>query len=197
MLNIYIARHGQDRDNANWILNGHRDEPLTDLGLEQAAALAAKIKISGLKFEKIYSSPLRRVRQTAAAVTKALDVPEAEVWDDLIERNFGVMSGQSITDIERLCAPDIIKTETTTYFLNASGAETFPETLERARKVLDRIKSVCNDGNVILFTSGDIGTMICAVYYNLDWLDALKTFHFKNSELMQLSVDFPRGKIIF
>lgn len=197
MLNIYIARHGQDRDNANWILNGHRDEPLTDLGLEQAATLAAKIKASGLKFDKIYSSPLKRVRQTAAAVTKALDVPEAEVWDDLIERDFGAMSGQSVADIERLCAPDIIKTEATTYFLNAPGAETFPETLERARRILERVKSVCDNGNILLVTSGDIGTMIYAIYYNLDWVDALKTFHFKNSELMQLSLDFPKGKIIF
>jgi len=32
VLNIYVARHGQDRDNSNGILNGHRDEPLTELG---------------------------------------------------------------------------------------------------------------------------------------------------------------------
>ncbi len=33
MLKIYLARHGQNEDNANGILNGHRDLPLTDIGL--------------------------------------------------------------------------------------------------------------------------------------------------------------------
>lgn len=44
MLNIYIVRHGQDEDNQNGILNGHRDMPLTELGKTQAQQLAQKIK---------------------------------------------------------------------------------------------------------------------------------------------------------
>lgn len=34
MLNIFIVRHGQDEDNAKRLLNGHRDRPLTDLGVK-------------------------------------------------------------------------------------------------------------------------------------------------------------------
>ena len=44
MLNVYLARHGQDEDNANGILNGRRDMPLTTLGVNQAKELAEKIK---------------------------------------------------------------------------------------------------------------------------------------------------------
>jgi broad specificity phosphatase PhoE len=36
MLKLYLARHGQNLDNANGILNGHRDEPLTKKGMEKA-----------------------------------------------------------------------------------------------------------------------------------------------------------------
>ena len=36
MLKIYLVRHVQNKDNADGILNGHRDEPLTDLGFAQA-----------------------------------------------------------------------------------------------------------------------------------------------------------------
>ncbi len=32
MLKIYLMRHGQNLDNLNGILNGHRDEPLTEKG---------------------------------------------------------------------------------------------------------------------------------------------------------------------
>lgn len=48
MLKIYIARHGQNEDNANGILNGHRDLPLTSLGERQAYELADGIKDIGL-----------------------------------------------------------------------------------------------------------------------------------------------------
>lgn len=44
MLKIYLARHGQNEDNAIGILNGYRDLPLTDTGLAQAAEVANKIK---------------------------------------------------------------------------------------------------------------------------------------------------------
>lgn len=43
MVNIFVSRHGQDADNANGILNGHRNEPLTDLGRQQAKDVAAKM----------------------------------------------------------------------------------------------------------------------------------------------------------
>jgi probable phosphoglycerate mutase len=35
MMKIYLTRHGQNEDNLNGILNGHRDLPLTDLGRDQ------------------------------------------------------------------------------------------------------------------------------------------------------------------
>ena len=42
MMKIYLARHGQDKDNENGILNGHRDTALTELGLSQAKEIAEK-----------------------------------------------------------------------------------------------------------------------------------------------------------
>jgi hypothetical protein len=38
-------------------------------------------------------------------------------------------------------------------------------------------------------THGDIGKMIYAAYYNLDWKEILTMFHFGNSELLILSSD--------
>lgn len=56
MLKIYLARHGQNEDNANGILNGHRDMPLTEVGIGQAHEVAEKIKESGLTFDVVLSS---------------------------------------------------------------------------------------------------------------------------------------------
>lgn len=44
MLNIYLARHGQNQDTASGILNGHRELPLTEPGIAQAEEVAIKIK---------------------------------------------------------------------------------------------------------------------------------------------------------
>ena len=72
MLKIYLARHGQNLDNVNGILNGHRDEPLTLLGEEQARTTATYIKEAGLTFDAVYSSPLKRALRTAEIITSDL-----------------------------------------------------------------------------------------------------------------------------
>lgn len=88
MLKIYLARHGQDQDNVLGILNGHRDQPLTGLGITQAQKLAEHIKKMGITFDKVYASPLQRAYRTAEIVTETLDLPKPEKEPDLEEENF-------------------------------------------------------------------------------------------------------------
>ena len=194
MLKIYLARHGQNEDNANGILNGHRDLPLTEIGISQAHEVAEKIKVSGLHFDVVLSSPLSRAFKTAEIISTTNDFPQPKVLDELIERDFGVMSGQDQTRVEELCAPDIIKTETITYFLSPEGAETFPDLLKRAGLLLNKLTSEYKDGSILLVTHGDFGKMIYAQYYGLDWKDVLTLFHFGNSELLLLSPDSDAGE---
>ncbi len=189
MFKIYLARHGQNLDNANGILNGHRDEPLTDVGMKQAHEVAEKIKAANLTFDTIYSSPLKRAFETAQIISTELGQSTPIILPDLIERDFGSMTGQLASDIEQLCAPDIIKTETVTYFLSPTGAETFPQLISRAKRLLQSITDEHSDGNILLVTHGDFGKMIYAAYYDLDWMKVLTQFHFGNSELLLLSPD--------
>lgn len=189
MLKIYIARHGQNEDNANGILNGHRDLPLTEIGRQQAIKLAEGIKEAGLTFDAIYASPLSRAYDTAAVVAETLGLSKPEVLPSIIERDFGVMTGKPVSDIERYCGADIVKTNTITYFLSPEGAETFPVLLERGKQALAEVQAKHQDGSVLLVTHGDIGKMLYAAYYNLPWMDILTMFHFGNSELLLLAHD--------
>jgi broad specificity phosphatase PhoE len=136
-MKIYLTRHGQNIDNANGVLNGHRDEPLTEIGLRQASDLAVIIKANNLKIRKVFSSPLSRAYKTAEIITKNLNLSKPEILDLLIERDFGVMTGKLLSDIEFMCAPDIMKTDTITYFLSPEGAETFDQLVTRAKKLLN------------------------------------------------------------
>ena len=60
MTEIFIARHGQNEDNANGILSGHRDLPLRGLGRAQACELGEGIRLAGLPFAAVCGSPLSR-----------------------------------------------------------------------------------------------------------------------------------------
>lgn len=191
MLHIYLARHGQDEDNAAGILNGRRNRPLTAIGIQQAQTVAAKITEAGLHFDTIYTSPLLRTTQTAEIIAHAIGGPVPIELPGLIERDFGCMSGKLQSSITETCAPDILITDTIVYFLNPEGAETFPDLLARAGQLLQEVRTRHTEGSVLLVTHGDFGKMIYAQYYHLPWQDILTQFHFGNSELLLLSPDSP------
>ncbi len=192
MLKLYLARHGQNEDNAEGVLNGHRDRPLTEKGMEQAHEVADKIKESGIHFSHILTSPLIRAHTTADIIAKKVNFDgKVEVEPLLIERDFGVMTGVEQKRIEELCAPDILKTATVTYFLSPKNAETFPDLLKRAKKLFSTLKERFQDGDILLVSHGDFGKMLYAAFYDLPWESVLKDFHFGNSELLLMSDDSP------
>lgn len=187
---FYLARHGQNIDNANGILNGHRDLPLTELGEKQASNLAKAILEEGISFDVVYSSPLARAFHTAETITRLLCLDQPIVLADLIERDFGELTGQPQSSIlERVPESDLIRTPTVQYYLEYGGCETFPQALVRARGLLTRLRHRHPDESVLLVAHGDIGKMIYCAYYDLDWRDVLTSFHFGNSELLELSED--------
>lgn len=194
MLNIYLTRHGQDIDNLRGVLNGRRNKPLTELGENQARELALKIKSAKINFDRIYSSPLKRAFKTAQIISELLGKLELEIFEDLIERDFGIMSGKHHTKIDKICAPHVLKTGLVTYFLQPEGAETFPDLVKRGKRVLKKIEDKHRGGNVLLVTHGDIGKMIYVAYYNLHWREVLKMFHFGNSDLLLMSKNSPADK---
>ena len=195
MTSIWIARHGQNEDNVNGILNGHRDLPLTELGREQARQLGEGIKAAGLKFDVVLSSPLIRAYETAVIAANIAGLPDPIVYENIIERNLGDMAGVPISKIEELCAPNILKTEIVTYFLLAPGAETFEEMLIRGREVIRDMRDRFSGKKVLLVCHGDIGKMIYAAATGESWREVLKKFHFGNGELIETSGNGEAHKI--
>jgi probable phosphoglycerate mutase len=186
---IYLARHGQDQDNANGILNGHRDQPLTEIGINQAKEVAQKIKEANLKFDIIFSSPLQRAFKTAEIIAETLGNTSPIKEDLLIERDFGIMTGKPVSSIIEICAPNVIETEEINYFLSPEGAETFQDLINRGKKLLNKLDSKYQNKNILLVTHGDIGKMIYCAFYDMEWKDVLKAFHFGNSEMLLMSDD--------
>lgn len=188
MSTIFIVRHGQDEDNANGVLNGRRDTPLTELGRNQAKTVAAKLNDHHI--DVIYCSPLKRARQTAEIIARELGIQTVVPHQDLIEREFGIMTGKLVSDIPKICKR-IFAGDRVNYFLEEEGAEDFPTLIARGQTVLQDIQSKHSNANVVIVTHGDIGKMIRAVYHGWTWEEALRTPYFDNTGVLELlpSVD--------
>ncbi len=88
---ILLLRHGQTELSVGRRYSGHGDPELTALGHQQAAGAAIRLR-EVPDIAAILSSPLRRARQTAAAVAETTEAPLV-VRDRLIETDFGSWEG--------------------------------------------------------------------------------------------------------
>ena len=92
-MSLYMIRHGETEWNARHVLQGTADIPLNCNGRKQAEALAEEIRKQGLRFDRIYVSPLGRARETARIVTGARE-EELITEPRLIEIEFGPLEGE-------------------------------------------------------------------------------------------------------
>ncbi|KAJ7266972.1 phosphoglycerate mutase [Mycena haematopus] len=95
MLTVTFIRHGQSEDNVKEIWAGWKDAPLSELGVQQAAALGDAFLKSNTKFDFIYASDLLRAHATGQAVLESHPSPKPPFIIDnrLREQHFGIAEG--------------------------------------------------------------------------------------------------------
>jgi broad specificity phosphatase PhoE len=100
---IYLLRHGQTVANRDRIIQGPRiDSGLSELGRQQAAALGRALAAAPLG--AVYSSPLVRARDTAAAIVQAHGASAGghlavQVAPEIYEIDYGDFIGQRYDEI--------------------------------------------------------------------------------------------------
>lgn len=98
---MYIFRHGQTEDNANFVFSGWRESHLTEKGKEQALELAEKLKDK--KIDMLISSPQVRALETLEyAISKNEKAKNLEVHTDdrIKERHYGDFQGKSKLEMQ-------------------------------------------------------------------------------------------------
>jgi broad specificity phosphatase PhoE/ribonuclease HI len=90
---LILIRHGSTTHSPQRLYSGRNDLPLSELGEQQAQALARRASSFG-PVAAIVSSPLPRARQTADALGAALGL-KIETSDGLVETDFGAWEGLS------------------------------------------------------------------------------------------------------
>lgn len=96
---LVIVRHGEtDHTKARRFSGLGGDDPgLNETGVAQARATAAWLREVAGEVDAIYSSPLRRTRETAAAVAEVLGL-DVRVEDGIAEMSFGVWDGLTFAE---------------------------------------------------------------------------------------------------
>lgn len=95
-MELLLIRHGESEANRQKIIQGHFDSPLSPLGREQAAALAATLE--GECFAAIYASDLSRARETGETISQRLGM-ELIVDSIIREVDVGCFSGHTWAEI--------------------------------------------------------------------------------------------------
>jgi broad specificity phosphatase PhoE len=94
---ILLARHGESDWNRSQQWQGFADRPLTDLGRRQAVELAHRL--ADTELDAVYSSDLRRARETAETVARAKGL-RVEATPDLREVDVGSWEGLTRAEAE-------------------------------------------------------------------------------------------------
>jgi probable phosphoglycerate mutase len=138
---IYLARHGETA----WSLTGQHtgltDLPLTKRGEENALAL--RDRLAGLKFAKVFTSPLQRATRTCELAGFG---NVAEIDRNLVEWNYGQYEGLTSAQIHSM------RPDWQLFRDGCPGGESPEQVAARADSVIARARSL--EQCVLFFSSG-------------------------------------------
>jgi len=152
---IWLARHGETA----WSLSGQHtgltDPPLTERGERNARQLGERLQ--GLKFAKVFTSPLRRAARTCDLAGFGA---AAEVDRDLLEWNYGDYEGRTSADIHSE------RPDWQLFRDGCPGGELPSQVGARADRVVNRVRAI--EGDVLIFSSGHFLRVLAARWLGLE-----------------------------
>jgi broad specificity phosphatase PhoE len=138
-MTLFVVRHGRTEANASGLLLGRADPGLDPIGRRQAAAIASVLPAGA----RVVSSPLRRCRETAAALGG-----DPEIDPRLIELDYGELDLVPLSEI-----PDELWTAwRADPAFRPPGGETLEELARRVGDALDALAAEAARGDVVVVT---------------------------------------------
>jgi probable phosphoglycerate mutase len=133
---MLLLRHGQTELSVQRRYSGRGNPALTESGQHQADAAARYLAQRG-GIAAVFSSPLQRAYDTAAAAGKALGL-NVTVDDDLIETDFGAWEGLTFAEAAERDS-DLHRRWLRETTVAPPGGESFDEALVRVSRARERI----------------------------------------------------------
>jgi probable phosphoglycerate mutase len=146
---IYFVRHGESEGNKGGF-HHHPETPLSETGIKQAEVLAKRL--SGIHFDKIYSSTQLRARQTAEIINRELKTP-IDFLDKLSEKRTPTeIHGKKLDDKEISEIKRVIRDKFTQGNFRYSDEETPNEIMERAGEILKYLETKHPNDTILCVT---------------------------------------------
>lgn len=173
-MRLFVTRHGQTTWNVLNKICGRTDAPLTELGRQQAAALAEKTADLGI--DLIIASPLQRAVDTAKAVSEACGAPI--ITDGrLIEQDYGIFEGKDRKD------PGFQANKRLFAYRYPQG-ESMMQLAGRVYGLLEDVKGKYADKTVLLVCHNGICRVIHSYFCDMT-NEEFATFSMENAALAQ------------
>ncbi|MFF3952213.1 bifunctional RNase H/acid phosphatase [Streptomyces sp. NPDC001890] len=147
-----LLRHGETAltPEKRFSGSGGSDPELSAAGRQQAECIARSLAARGT-VEEIVSSPLRRCRETAAAVAARLGL-EVRIEEGLRETDFGAWEGLTFAEVRERYGPDLDAWLGSAKAAPTGGGESFAEVTRRVSAVRDRLTASYAGRTVLLVT---------------------------------------------
>jgi len=149
MVRTLLVRHGQSIWNAEGRVQGHQDPLLSEVGKEQAHALAERLR--GISIHAAYSSDLSRCVETAHTIVQAhklMVVRDA----DLRERGYGVCEGRTVAEMQKDAQTWVRLKDDPQWTI--PGGESARQVYDRMRAAMRRIVQRHEGETVLVVTHG-------------------------------------------
>ncbi|KAL2552863.1 Phosphoglycerate mutase-like protein 4 [Forsythia ovata] len=151
---IIVIRHGETEWNADGRIQGQLDVDLNDVGMQQAAAVAARLSKEP-KISAVYSSDLKRAFVTAEIIAQCCGLLVPVKDPDLRGRHMGDLHGIVFNEAAKL------KPEAHKAFVSLKrdeeipgGGESLNQFYDRCTSALQRIAKKHRGERVVLVTHG-------------------------------------------
>ena len=156
MLQILI-RHGESLSNRDGRVQGQADISLTDVGRQQAKAVASWCQTQQFQSPcELWSSPLCRARETAEIIGKATGL-SVNLKDDLVELNAGVFQGHLWDDLADRFPEDVTRWRSGDLDFQIPGGESRRQLAQRGGHALQSL-SCRSARSIIIVAHGGILT---------------------------------------
>lgn len=146
-MDLYLLRHGETDYNRRKALQGQLDSPLNETGRRQARDVARQL--AGVRFDRIYVSPLHRARDTAVLAT---GLPEEQLTMEpaIIEISFGVWEGHNTDSLGEAFAPFFADPPA---YQPPEGGESLQHLIRRVEVFLERVSREHAGNHTVLAVS--------------------------------------------
>jgi alpha-ribazole phosphatase len=172
-MKIFLIRHGETKWKKIGFLS-YTDIGLSKKGFLQAKKIAQKLKNEHI--EAIYSSPLKRCRQTAKEIAEKMGL-KVLIDPELREVNFGIFEGLSLKEAERKYPDLFLKRLKDKWNFKIPKGESYKEAAKRVLKFLKRISKSKKNKNIVLVTHATIIKILLKLFSNFS-MEEIDKIHF-------------------